>query len=202
MLSDQLQASLAQSLANSQAVPRGLTAFSQTAEMSAGQPDQTASALVGTAAPSFTLQLDATADVTAVNEAQINDIATAKVNAAVAPGQKLVGNAVSVSHDGGTVVGDTVVYHVQASGQGYTNPDPQALIAAVKGKSLVDARAALARYGAAEIDVWPDFIDHLPDQAARISINVITPSAAPATPALTTPIQASPVASSASPSAS
>ena len=149
--------------------------------MSAGQPDQPPSALVGTAPPSFTLELDATADVTAVNEAQIDDVAAARVNAAVAQGQKLVGTDVSVSHDDGTVVGNTVVYQVQAFSQGYTDPDPQALIAAVKGKSLVDARAVLSAYGSAEIDVWPDFIDHLPDQAARISINVIAPSIVPAT---------------------
>ena len=39
--------------------------------------------------------------------------------------------------------------------------------------------------GNADISVWPDFVDHLPDQAARISINVVAPSAAPALPAVT-----------------
>ena len=40
----------------------------QTAQLSAGQPDQSAPSVVGVVAPSFTLALDATADVTAVDE--------------------------------------------------------------------------------------------------------------------------------------
>ena len=178
-LSGQLQPALAQTLADPQSVPRGLTAYAETAQMSAGQPDQPATSVVGTATPSFTLALDATADVTAVNESQIDQIAAARVQSALSPTQKLVGGIVVSVHDDGTVVDETVVYNVTASGMAYRDPDPQAIVAAVKGKSLVDARAALAGYGAADISVWPDFVDHLPDQTARISVTVVAPTPVP-----------------------
>ena len=160
-------------------MPRGLVAFPQTAQLSAGQPDQPATAVVGVVEPTFTIALDATADVTAVNESQIEQVAAARLTDALQSGQQLVGSAVNATHDAGTVVGATVVYNVQASGQGFRNPDPQSVMAAIRGKSLVDARAALAALGTADISIWPDFVDHLPDQTARISIVIIAPSPAP-----------------------
>jgi Baseplate J-like protein len=191
-LSGQLDSALQQSLADTTNVPRGLVAFPATAQMSAGQPDQPAASVVGTDEPSFTLALDATADVTAVNESQIDQVAAARIQAELAPGQELV-DAVTAGHDGGTVLDNTVVYNVTASAQGYTSPDPQALIVAVKGKSVADARAALASYGIADISIWPEFVDHLPDQAARISVTIVPPSAAP--------LQASPSPAPTSPTA-
>jgi len=50
---------------------------------------------------------------------------------------------------------------------------------AIRGKSLADARAALAALGSADISIWPDFVDHLPDQTARISIIIVPPSPEP-----------------------
>ena len=181
-LSNQLETALQQTLADPASVPRGLTAFPGTAQMSAGQPDQPATALVGTATSSFTLALDATADVTAVDQAQIKQVATAHVQSALAPGQKLIGDQVTYTAGPGQVAGGTIVYNVTASGMGYSDPDVQKVLAAVRGKSLADARAALAALGTAEIDVWPEFIDHLPDQLARISVTVVAPSAAPVQP--------------------
>ena len=178
-LSSQLPAALATDLTNPQIVPRGLTAFATTAQMSAGQPDQPSSGLVGVVAPSFTLALDATADVTAVNEAQIDQVAAARLNAALQSGQRLMSANVSAAHDQGTVVGATVVYNVEASGMGYVDPDLSALIVAIRGKSLAEARTALASFGVANITLWPDFVDHLPDQAARINVTVVPPSPAP-----------------------
>lgn len=178
-LSGQLQAALETTLANPQNVPRGLVAFPQTAQLSAGQPDQPASSVVGIVEPTFTLALDATADVTAVNESLIDQIAAARLNAGLHSGQQLVGSAVNTTHDGGTVVGNTVIYDVQAGAMAFSSPDPQSVIAAIRGKSIADAHTALASMGTADISVWPDFVSQLPDQAARISLTIIPPSPAP-----------------------
>lgn len=187
-LSGQLQAALQAALANPSSVPRGLVAFASTAELTAGQPDQAATDVVGVVEPTFTLALDATANVTAVNESQIDQVAAARVASALQSGQQLVGSGVNAVHDAGTVVGDTVVYSVQASGMGYTSPDPQFVISSIKGKSLADAKAALAPLGAADISVWPDFVDRLPDQTARISITIVPPSAPPTAAPTPSPI--------------
>jgi hypothetical protein len=181
-LSGQLSTALQTALASPNAVPRGLVAFPQTAELSAGEPDQPATAIVGVVEPNFTIALDATADVTAVNESQIDQVAAARLTSALAPGQQLVGTGVNSTHDQGTVVGDTVVYNVQASGVGFKNPDPQSVMNSIRGKSLADARSALAALGTADISIWPDFVDHLPDQTARISIIIVAPSPAPTLP--------------------
>jgi len=211
-LTAQLDGALATALVNPQNVPRGLVAYAATAQMSAAQANQPPEALVGTVATGFTLGLDASAQVTAVNESLINDVAAARLRAALARGQKLVGDQVTAIHDQGTVVGDTVAYSVQASALGYTDPNPQTLVTTVLGKSLVEARAALAAVGSAEIRVWPDFVDHLPDQAGRISVTVVPPSVAPQTlapspsllprPSLTPPVpSATPRSPSAAPAA-
>jgi len=178
-LSGQLEGALQTALANPNSVPRGLVAFPQTAQLSAGQPDQPATALVGVVEPNFTVALDATADVTAVNESQIEQVAAARLTDSLQAGQQLVGSGVNATHDVGTVVGDTVVYNVLANGLGFRNPDPQSVMSAIRGKSLADARTALAALGTADISIWPDFVDHLPDQTARISIIIVQPSPVP-----------------------
>lgn len=181
-LGDQLLPALQTTLAGPGVVPRGLVAYAETAELSAGQPDQAADSLVGVVEPSFTLALDTTADVTAVNESLLADVAAARVRAALRTGQRLLGDNVTATHDDGTVVGDTVRYEVRASGLGYSEINAQTIIDNIRGKSLAEARATLAGFGTAEIKVWPDFVDHLPDQPGRISVVIASPSSAPATP--------------------
>jgi hypothetical protein len=178
-LSGQLSTELQTALTNPSNVPRGLVAFPETAQFSAGQPDQPSTAIVGLVEPSFSLALDTTADVTAVNESQIDEVAAARLTDELQSGQQLVGNGVNATHDAGTVVGTTVVYNVQASGLGFKNPDPRSVANAIRGESLADARTALAALGSADISIWPDFVDHLPDQTARISIIIVSPSPVP-----------------------
>ncbi|HEY5519657.1 MAG TPA: baseplate J/gp47 family protein [Candidatus Limnocylindrales bacterium] len=177
-LTAQLQAALLAALADPASVPHGLVAYPATAQLGAAQPDQDAATLVGVDEATFALALDTSARVVAVNESPINAVAQARLRAMLKPGQKLVSD-VTATNDGGSVVGQTIVYGVVASGVGYVDPDPQAILAAVRGKSPADARAALAQYGQADLSLWPDFIDHLPDQSARISVTVIAPSAPP-----------------------
>ena len=177
-LTADLQAALVTSLADPASVPRGLVVYAATAQLGAAQPDQDPATVVGVDEATFALSIDTSARVVAVNESPINDVAQARLRAMLKPGQKLVSD-VTATNDGGSVVGQTIVYSVVASGVGYIDPDPQAILAAVRGKSPADARAALAQFGQATVSVWPDFIDHLPDQSARISVTVIAPSALP-----------------------
>ena len=181
-LTTNLQSALATALADPASVPRGLVVYPATAQLGASQPDQDGTTLVGVDEATFALALDASARVVAVNESPINDVAQARLRSVLKPGQKLVSD-VSATNDGGSVVGQTVVYSVTATGLGYVDPDPQAILAAVRGKSPANARAALAQFGQADVSVWPDFIDHLPDQSARISITIVAPSPLPTSPA-------------------
>ena len=177
-LTSDLQPALATTLADPASVPRGLVVFPATAQLGAAQADQDAATLVGLAEASFPLALDTSASVTAVDESLIDQVAQARLRATLQPGQRLVSD-VSATNDGGSVVGQTIVYNVLASGLGYSDPDPQSILAAVRGKSVADARAALAQFGQADLTVWPDFIDHLPDQTGRISVTIVAPTPAP-----------------------
>jgi len=174
-LNEQLGSALTAALADPDSVPRGLVAFPATMQLGQATPSQPAESLVGSVAPSFTLALDADAQLLGVNEGLIDEVGEARLRAMLDPNQQLIGDQVVSSHGPGSAVGERIVYQVTARGAGYSDPDVQEIIASVKGKSVSDAQQALARYGSAEILVWPEFVDHLPDQAARISVIIEPP---------------------------
>lgn len=174
-LTEQLGAKLASTVADPASVPRGLTAFPTTATVGNGTPDQPANALVGTITPTFSLGLDANGSVVAVNEALVDDLAAQRVRAELANDQRIVGDDVASGRSAGSVAGDSIEYQVSPTATVFSAPNDAALIDLVRGKSLSEALAALARYGEVDIDVWPDFVDRIPDQAARIRVNVAPP---------------------------
>jgi hypothetical protein len=79
----------------------------------------------------------------------------------------------------GTASGATVSYDVSLSARVFAQPDQSTLVAGVRGKSISDARQILSAYGMVDIAIWPEFVDRLPDQVARISLVVVTPSPQP-----------------------
>ena len=176
-LTDRLDTALAGTLADPTAIPRGLTAYPQTASHDAPQADQPASALVGTIAPNFALALDATGQVLAVNESLIDQIAAARLDAALGPGRQMIGDQPTLNHGPGQVAHDLISYEVDASALTYTAPDQQSLLSQVRGKTVTEARDILAAYGMVDIVMWPEFIDRLPDQVSRISLTVTPPAA-------------------------
>jgi hypothetical protein len=95
------------------------------------------------------------------------------------PDQQVVGDAVSVSRSPGTVIAETVAYEISPSAVVFAEPDVAALRDAVRGKSIPEAQSILSPYGMVEIAMWPEFVDRLPDQTARISLVVVSPSARP-----------------------
>lgn len=174
----QLFAALQQRLSDPATTPRGLTLFRTTAQMDEPVAEPTASSVVGTVAPRFSLSATAGATVLAVNESLLDDLAATRLRGGVPVGQAVIGN-ITTSHSTGTVAGQTVVYQVSASAQGYSPPDSAALAESVRGKTVAEARAILEPYGSVEITIWPDFIDRLPDQLSRVSLTIVTPQENP-----------------------
>jgi hypothetical protein len=166
-------------LADPNAVPRGLTVYRDTARITQGQPDPAAETLVDSEAESFSLALSSAATVLAVNETLVGDVAEAKLRASLQPGQQLLGDSVLPGESPGTPSGETVAFQVSPSARVFAQPDQSTLIADVRGKSISDARQILSAYGMVDIAIWPEFVDRLPDQAARISLVVVTPSPQP-----------------------
>jgi hypothetical protein len=176
-LGEQLESALVAALADPASIPRGLTAYAQTASHGEGLADQPADAVVGTVAPTFDLALDADGQVLAVNEGLIDEIAQSRLDDALAQGQQMVEDRQTITHDSGQVAGDVISYEVSASALIFNTPDSQALLAQVRGKTVVEAKAILADYGMVDIVMWPDFVDRLPEQISRISLTIAPPAA-------------------------
>jgi hypothetical protein len=153
--------------------------FFTSAQTGDPQPAQPASALVGTPAEIFQLTLNSTGTVTAVNEAEVDELAADHLRSLVPAGQEIAGDTVDTARSAGTVVAETVIYEVEATALSYRDLDAAALTVAVRGKSITEARSILAPYGMVEISIWPDFVGRLPDQTSRISLVVVTPSPRP-----------------------
>jgi hypothetical protein len=178
-LSQQLSEAAASAVADPSNIPRGLTAYATTAVVGDTQAVPAADAAVGTAAESFTVTLSSSVSVIAVNQSLVDGLGESRFRSSLAADQQIAGDRVVASHAPGSVSGQTIVYQVTASADVYTEPDEQQLLAAVSGKSVTEARQALAQYGEVDIQMWPGFIDHLPDQAARIRLTVVPPSPTP-----------------------
>lgn len=176
-LTEQLDSALAAALADPEAIPRGLTAYPETASHSEPTADQPASALVDTEADTFTLGADATGQVLAVNEALIDEIAVTRLDDALSPGQQALTDQPSISHGPGVVANQFISYEVTATAEVFSAPDVPTLVGLVRGKTVTEARAILSQYGMVDIDMWPDFVDRLPDQTSRISLTIASPSA-------------------------
>lgn len=175
-LNAQLVTALAVRLADPSSVPRGLTAYAETATITQSQPDQQAAALVGSVAESFNLGLDAVGRVTAVNETLIDEVAAARLRDELPAGRQVVNDDVSVSRPPGQPSGDVVRYSATPSALVYSAPDDAELVALVSGKTVGEAEAILSRYGMVEITMWPEFVDRLPEQTTRIRLTVAPPS--------------------------
>ncbi len=174
-LRGQLDEALASAVADPTAIPQGVTAFLETAMVGDATPDRPASAIVDTVAPIFSLALNSTAELVAVNEALVDELAAERVGASLEPDQRLIDDEVDSGRSRGRLVGRAVVYDVEPAALVYRLPDTASVVALVRGKSVVDAEQALARFGRVRIDMWPDFIDRVPDQPARISVTVASP---------------------------
>ena len=128
-------------------------------------------------APNFTLGLDAAGQVLAVNEGLVDEVAATLLRAELPADQQIVGDEISVSRDPGVVAGNTISYIAAPTAMVYRAPDNAGLIDRVRGKTVLEARAILGQYGTVEITLWPEFIDRLPEQSARISLTVAPPAA-------------------------
>jgi hypothetical protein len=176
-LTERLDAALTAKLVAPQSIPRGLTAYSETARIADTMPEPQESAVVGNVTPTFSLTLRATGNVIAVNEALVGEVAAAQLRDQLPAGKQIVGDEVSTSHARGQVSQGLINYEVSASAMVYDAPDAPDLIAAVRGKTVSEAEAILSRYGMVEISMWPEFVDRLPDQNTRISVTIAPPSA-------------------------
>ncbi|MDP8904790.1 MAG: baseplate J/gp47 family protein [Chloroflexota bacterium] len=174
-LTVQLAPELAAVLRDSASTPRGLTLYRGSAQLGPAVPDPPASELIDSTVESFTLSLSATARVLGVNEQLVDDVAAQQLRQRVPAGTVLLDSTVTTAHAPGIVRGRVVEFTATAVARSYRLPDRDELLAEVRGESLSRARAIMEKYGSVDIVIWPEFVDRVPDQVARINLIVQPP---------------------------
>ena len=135
--------------------------------------------MVGKEQATFDLALTATGTVNAVSEAQLEQVATERLKAAVPAGYTLFPESVKTTVGTATVAGGKISAPVEASGQMARQLDEAALLAQVKGKTVAEANAILAPYGTVTIDTWPFYVSSIPTLDGRVTLTVAPPQPSP-----------------------
>ncbi len=174
-LTQRLDEQLAAALRDPQNTPRGLRMFPETAMRGEPTLDVAAGDVVGQALETFSLTAEARATVLAVDETLVAEAAAESLVAQLPAGVRLFPESVTASVGEARVVDGTVVYQATAQGEQYVPVDTAALVAAIRGKNVSEARVILEAHGSVEITPWPDFIDTVPDDARRIDLTLLEP---------------------------
>jgi hypothetical protein len=174
-LAEQIPAALAAALADPANTPPGLTIYPASAVAGEPSAQPAESDVVGAQGAQFSLNLTVTATVLAVDETLVDQLAADNLRAGL-PGDHVLVGAVNASHELVGASPSAIHYRAQASGRSYLQPPTQDLMAQVRGRSIYETRAILSPYGAVEIDIWPGFVDRLPDQPTRLTLNVVPPT--------------------------
>ena len=170
-----LDAQLASALADPESTPRGLRMFPETAAREQPTMDLAAGDLVGQAVEVFSLSAASRGTVLAVEESAVAEIAADQLAASLTLGVRLFPDSVVTTMGEPRIVGGRIVYEVEAAGELYAPVDHSELVAAIRGRTVSEARAILDAYGSVSITPWPDFIDTVPDDARRIDLTVLEP---------------------------
>jgi hypothetical protein len=129
--------------------------------------------LVGQALATFDLGLNATGSVIAVDASPVEGVARSRLMANVGSDYRLVDGSVDIEQGPATVTNGQVSFPVTASASRVRVLDPAQLLSLVKGKSLADAKAALAPFGEANITPWPDWVSTVPTIDSRVSLEIV-----------------------------
>ncbi|HVM30509.1 MAG TPA: baseplate J/gp47 family protein [Candidatus Limnocylindrales bacterium] len=167
---------LADQIADPGNTPRGLTLYPASAQLGAVTGEPAESEVVGSAQESFELSVSATAVVLAVNEALVDEVLVEQLRALVPADATLLDQSTEASHTPGEASDGTIDFSATANARAYRQPAREALVDEIRGLPLSEARAIISRYGDAELSVWPDFIDRVPDSPARINLTILPPT--------------------------
>ena len=159
-------------LTDTSRVPEGTELFPPTKTVGEATPTLDPATLVGKEQAEFELGLTAQGTVLGVDSSPIDDIADTLIRAEVTSGFTLLEPSIEV--EPGTPIVDlaTVRYLVTVRALESRDVDVDALLAAIKGKPLHEARLVLDEVGESTIQVWPDWVTTIPTVDGRVTISV------------------------------
>jgi hypothetical protein len=177
-LTKDLETQMAAALADPATAPAGTTLIEETAAMGKVKATPALTNLVGKTVQTFDLALTATGQVIAVDTGVLEPLAASALAAAVPEGAVLFPESVRTTVGKPTVDGGVVSFEIGATGEAWRPLDEAALLATVRGRSVLEAEDALARYGKVTVDVWPFYVATIPEgDRATLTVVAPTPSA-------------------------
>lgn len=169
-------------VAEATGVPAGATLFPETRAVGAVGYEVDPQTMVGADAAEFALVATASGTALAVHPGPIDGLAQERLRARVTSGWTLVPDSIATIVGEPVVVGGFVSYPVSIEGTQVRDVDEAALVAAVRGLVLADARSRLDDFGDVDISLWPDWVTNIPTNPDRITFELgePRPSASPA----------------------
>jgi hypothetical protein len=183
-LASQLDSSLRAMMTDPASVSSGFELFPSTARL--GEPSFTPdpTTLLNQAVANFDLSASGSGTATAANLATVRGLAERKIRANVRIGHTLVDGSVVTTLGSPTTTGDSISVPVLASASQSATIDIDQLRAAIKGKSVAEAKTYLSQYGVAEVSISPFWVSTISGFDFRIDVQVVAPAAKPeSTPA-------------------
>ncbi len=179
-LQTQLTTEFAARVADPALAVDGTTVFPETAVL--GEPTFSVdpASLLGDEVATFDLGASANGTVLAVDETAVEVVAAADIASHVEPGYSLVDGSSSVNPSPGVVESGVITFPVTVTAKEILTIDPEAIEAEIRGKSLAEAQTILARYGTAELSVWPDWVGTIPTLDARVDVRSAVATSEPA----------------------
>ncbi len=174
-LDTRLAAQLTSALASPSLAPAGTTLVPASATLGASSTAPAASALVGTAVPSFQLTATAAGSVLALSTQPLAGLAATYLEKAIPAGWSLFPDSIRTTESDPVVQDGRVTVTVTARGERWHPLDAASLLSQVKGRSVADARSILAQYGQVSITTWPSFVTTIPTLEARVTLTVASP---------------------------
>jgi len=102
--------------------------------------------------------------------------------AAVPAGNAILEDSITVDAGPPITVGDQIQVQASVTALAAATIDEAQVRNLVAGRTVEEARAALADRGEIEVELWPSWLDRLPRLAFRISVDTVAPPAASASP--------------------
>jgi hypothetical protein len=144
--------------------------FRETGVLGPSTPSVDPTSLVKQEVATFDLGLSATGTATAVDEAPVTDIASARLTSTIDGDHTLVDGSIKVDVDPAIVSGGLVTFPATATARQVPILDAAALRASILGMTVAQAKAELEEYGDVEISTWPDWVSTIPTIESRVEV--------------------------------
>ena len=159
-------------LADTSVVPERTQLFLGTKQLGESSPSVDPAPLIGIEQPEFELGLAAEGTVIGVDPAPVRALADARIRDEVERGFRLDGSTIVIRVGTPVVSFGTISYPVTVSARATRQVDADALVAAIEGLPLREARLILEAAGTVRIDLWPDWVTTIPTLGGRITLSI------------------------------